>query len=183
MTSMFPGQGSGQPKGDPSRPGPVDYNRADRKQAGHKQSAADTAGAGGAPKSLRFAYWVLVIAAIIMLVSGMIGMFGDSGAEEVAASKQIADYLSRNRNFVAISNIVCALVMALCAPQLPHGSKWSRRIITIAIAFSLFVNIAAMALGVGGLGLVAIPVVLAVALLLLYRPDSNQFMRERNPRF
>ena len=47
MTSMFPGQGSGQPKGDPSRPGPVDYNRAGRKQAGNKQSEVDTAGAGG----------------------------------------------------------------------------------------------------------------------------------------
>ncbi|MFW9042924.1 tellurium resistance protein TerC [Corynebacterium striatum] len=183
MTSMFPGQGNGQPKGDPSRPGPVDYNRAGRKKKGAEDSAAAANHANWWPSSLRFSYWVLVIAAVIMLVSGMVGLFGDSGAEEVAASPEVAEYLSRNRNFVAISNIVCAIIMAVCSAQLAHGSKWSRRIITIAIAVTLFVNVAAMALGVGGLILIVIPVVLAVALLLLYRPDSNQFIREHNPRF
>lgn len=178
MTSMFPGQGN--PDKQPGdRPGPVDYNRP--------LTPAEEADPQRAPGCLRAAYWVLVGAAIVLLASGLVGLFGTAhlGAPPDPA---VAEYLRRNRSFVSYSNIACAIAIALCAAHLFGGSRWPRRVITVASALSLFVNIAAMALGIGGLALLIIPLALMVALALLFRPavgrylKANEDLRRADPR-
>ena len=52
----------------------------------------------------------------------------------------------------------------------------------MVIAFALFTNIAALALGIGGLGLLIIPITLIVALALLFQPQSNRFIKDRSLR-
>ena len=157
------------------RPGPRDYNRAAR-----NTSAKESLDAW--PRPLRWAYWVLVVSAVIMLVSGMVGIFGSGGPQVEPQNAQVAEYLHSNRLFVAVTNAVGAILLALFAAQLAGGSKWARRIITVVIAFALFTNIAALALGIGGLGLLIIPITLLVALALLFQPQSNRFIKDRSLR-
>ena len=157
------------------RPGPRDYNRAAR-----NTSAKESVDAW--PRPLRWAYWVLVVSAVIMLVSGMVGIFGSGGPQVEPQNAQVAEYLHSNRLFVAVTNAVGAILLALFAAQLASGSKWARRIITAVIAFALFTNIAALALGIGGLGLLIIPITLIVALALLFQPQSNRFIKDRSLR-
>lgn len=157
------------------RPGPRDYNRAAR-----NTSAKENLDAW--PRPLRWAYWVLVVSAVIMLVSGMVGIFGSGGPQVEPQNAQVAEYLHSNRLFVAVTNAVGAILLSLFAAQLAGGSKWARRIITAVIAFALFTNIAALALGIGGLGLLIIPITLIVALALLFQPQSNRFIKDRSLR-
>ncbi len=157
------------------RPGPRDYNRAAR-----NTSAKENLDAW--PRQLRWAYWVLVVSAVIMLVSGMVGIFGSGGPQVEPQNAQVAEYLHSNRLFVAVTNAVGAILLALFAAQLASGSKWARRIITAVIAFALFTNIVALALGIGGLGLLIIPITLIVALALLFQPQSNRFIKDRSLR-
>ncbi len=157
------------------RPGPRDYNRAAR-----NTSAKENLDAW--PRQLRWAYWVLVVSAVIMLVSGMAGIFGSGGPQVEPQNAQVAEYLHSNRLFVAVTNSVGAILLALFAAQLASGSKWARRIITAVIAFALFTNIVALALGIGGLGLLIIPITLIVALALLFQPQSNRFIKDRSLR-
>ena len=157
------------------RPGPRDYNRAAR-----NTSAKENLDAW--PRQLRWAYWVLVVSAVIMLVSGMVGIFGSGGPQVEPQNAQVAEYLHSNRLFVAVTNAVGAILLALFAAQLASGSKWARRIITAVIAFALFTNIAALALGIGGIGLLIIPITLIVALALLFQPQSNRFIKDRSLR-
>ena len=157
------------------RPGPRDYNRAAR-----NTSAKESLDAW--PRPLRWAYWVLVVSAVIMLVSGMVGIFGSGGPQVEPQNAQVAEYLHSNRLFVAVTNAVGAILLALFAAQLASGSKWARRIITAVIAFALFTNIAALALGIGGLGLLIIPITLIVVLALLFQPQSNRFIKDRSLR-
>ena len=145
------------------RPGPRDYNRAAR-----NTSAKENLDAW--PRPLRWAYWVLVVSAVIMLVSGMVGIFGSGGPQVEPQNAQVAEYLHSNRLFVAVTNAVGAILLALFAAQLAGGSKWARRIIT------------ALALGIGGLGLLIIPITLIVALALLFQPQSNRFIKDRSLR-
>ena len=105
------------------RPGPRDYNRAAR-----NTSAKESLDAW--PRPLRWAYWVLVVSAVIMLVSGMVGIFGSGGPQAEPQNAQVAEYLHSNRLFVAVTNSVGAILLALFAAQLAGGSKWARRIIT-----------------------------------------------------
>lgn len=175
MTSMFPQPGrpdDGKPDAD--RPGPKDYNRPSR--------PVDNTDPSVAPPALAWAYWVLVGAAIVMLTSAMVGIFGAGDSQGRAPSEAVSEYLRSNRRFVSGVNAIAALVMAIAATQLKSGSKWPRRIITVAIALTLFTNIAALALGVGGLALLFIPMLLMVALVLLYRPAVNRFIKSHNYR-
>ncbi|MDO5033110.1 tellurium resistance protein TerC [Corynebacterium sp.] len=139
-------------------------------------------GTDSQPTPLRFAYWVFVVGSVVMLTSGMVGIFGtDAYAPHLSAQQQ--DFLHRNTLFASVSNIVGALVISSCAAQLAGGGKWSRRVITVVSAYIMFVNIAAMAIGVGGLFLLAIPMVLMVGIFLMFRPACNEYVRERNPRY
>ena len=157
------------------RPGPRDYNRAARNSSANQNFDAW-------PRPLRWAYWVLVVSAVLMLVSGMVVIFGSGEPQVEPSNAQVAEYLHSNRLFVAVTNIIGAILLALFAAQLAGGSKWSRRIITAVIAFALFTNIAALALGIGGLGLLIIPIALIIALALLFQPQSTRFIKARSLR-
>ena len=157
------------------RPGPRDYNRAARNSSANQNLDAW-------PRPLRWAYWVLVVSAVLMLVSGMVGIFGSGGPEVEPSNAQVAEYLHSNRLFVAVTNIIRAILLALYAAPLAGGSKSSRRSRPAVIAFALFNNIAALALGIGGLGLLIIPIALIIALALLFQPQSTRFIKDRSLR-
>lgn len=146
--------------------GPVDYNRSYiPPRAPHEIS----------PASLRWAYWVLVIAAVVMLCAGLFGIFESgphAGVEEPSAVKF-------NRYLIAGINIAGAVVFSVTAPQLAQGSKVGRRVITGTAAVVLFVIVAGFVIGVSGFFLVLIPVFIAAALLLMFRPAANDFIAKK----
>lgn len=168
MTSMFPGYGKRDRSqdGPAGRPGPTDYNRFGRSEPAEL-------GVGGQPRPLRWAHWLLIGGAIILLTSSFVGFFGaDSAGEAIAESAASRT----NRLFVAGANFFGGFLLALMAPSMLQGAKTSRRVITVVIALVLFFNIAALALGLAGLIVLLIPVLLAFALLFMYRPSVNRFM-------
>ena len=157
------------------RPGHADYNRRPRRPK--KQGEQDFS---TWPSQLRIAYWVCVIAAIVMLTAGMVGLFGSyTSVTNAQLSPEQVDYIRFNTRFAAISNVVSAVVIAACSAQLASGSIWARRIITAVSAYIMFVSIAALIAGVGGLLLLLIPIALLVAIYFLFHPDSTAFIKAR----
>lgn len=171
MTSMFPTPGRRDRSDDAraGRPGPIDYNRAGRR-------APKLGGPLSSPASLRWAYWIVVVAAIVMLTTGFVGFFG---LGETGASASESDVARVNRWFVAGTNVAASVILALTSASLANGSRLARRVIAVAIVISLFVNVAALVLGLVGLVLVIIPVLLAFALLFMFRPEANEFIAEK----
>ena len=104
MTSMFPGHGrrddgrSDGPADKNQRPGPRDYNRP-------VQNTTQDQDLSVWPRPLQWAYWVLVVAAVIMLVSGMVGIFGGGGEQIEPADSHIAEFVRSNRLFVSVFNL------------------------------------------------------------------------------
>lgn len=148
------------------RQGPVDYNRAYTPPRVPQEAS---------PASLRWAYWALVAAAVVMLCAGLFGIFEngpESGMDEPGAVKF-------NRYLIAGVNIVGAIVFSVISPQLAQGSKLGRRIITVTAAIVLFIIVAGFLIGVSGFFLVIIPVLIAIALLLMFRPAANDFIAKK----
>lgn len=175
MTSMFPGHGNPDKRRETpdGRPGPVDYNRS---SAGREASKA----AGAAwPQQLQWAYYLLLAASVLMVVSALSGFF----APEVPAETQGSagwEFFTRNRLVVAGVNVVGAVLIGLFAPQLSRGHRTSRRVLAAVIALVAFVNVVAVLLRVGGLILLLIVVLAALAGLLMYRPAASAFIREHD---
>lgn len=119
MNSMFPGHGrrdgghdAGGGAADKNyRPGPRDYNRP-------VHNITQDQDLSTWPHPLRWAYWVLVVAAVIMLVSGMVGIFGGGGVQVEPSDSRIAEYVRSNRLFVSAFNIIGAIILALFSAQL-----------------------------------------------------------------
>lgn len=155
------------------RPGPIDYNRRPRRT--QKDGEQDTS---TWPAQLRIAYWVFVVAAVIMLTAGIVGI-GASTKVVTGIGPEARDFITFNVRFAAISNIVGAVVIAACAAQLAGGSTWARRAIVLVSAYAMFVNVAALIVGVGELLLLFIPMVLMVGIYFLFHPNSNAFIKAR----
>lgn len=135
------------------------------------------------PAPLAWAYWILIAVAVVLLTSGFVGLFGtggaDTGSVDPDLSADAAAYLERNWRFVAVANTVCAVALGCLVPQMASGSQWGRRIVAGVMGLACLVNIGAIALGVGGMALLVIPVLMAVAALLMFRPAANSFVQEK----
>lgn len=146
--------------------GPVDYNR---------KYTAPRIPQETSPSSLRWSYWILVVAAVVMLCAGFIGIFG-TGSEPAIEEPGAVTF---NRYLIAGTNIVGAILFSLFSPQLAQGSKIARRVITVTAAVVLFVIVAGFLIGVSGFFLVIIPVLVAAALLMMFRPASNDYISKK----
>ncbi|AJE32150.1 hypothetical protein B842_01470 [Corynebacterium humireducens NBRC 106098 = DSM 45392] len=158
MPSMFPGM----------VPSPDDPNRGPRRTP----SGADP---GTWPGSLKWGYYVSVAAAMLMVVTGMIGLAQDHGATPDVSAEVIAAF-HRNVRFIGVYNIIAGLTVAALAAQLRSGGRISRRILVGVFALSIFFNIAAFAIQVSGLAAVVICVLLGVAAVMIFRPDANAYI-------
>ncbi|GAB3708424.1 hypothetical protein [Corynebacterium nasicanis] len=131
------------------------------------------------PASLKWGYYITVAAAVLMVVTGMVGLAQGFRGDPGAAPELIEAY-HRNIRFIGVYNIIAGLVIAAVAAQLKSGGRISRRVLAGVFALSIFFNIAAFAIQVGGLAMVAICVLLGVAAVLVFRPASNDYMRRKS---
>lgn len=129
------------------------------------------------PAPLRRAHRLVVAAAVLMLVAGMVMLA--AGFPEGADEAFRAAFM-RNIRFAAWSNIVLGLALGAAAAYLQRGSKVARRWVAVFSAAAIFINIAAFALRVTSWASFVIVVVLAVALWLAFRPASNAYVDEKH---
>lgn len=147
---------------------PQDLNRAGR-QARAKQLGDGTQ----VPAALRVATMLFTLAAILAIGSALVGLF----ATPDAGTGEVADFVHGNRRFVSILNIIGGIVIAAFAPQMSRPLKHARTVLAVTVFIVSFANIAAIAIGIGGLFLVAVPVLLMAATYAMFRPAANEFVR------
>lgn len=160
MPSMFPGMYA-----DPNDP-----NRRPRTPAGDPDTW---------PASLRWSYWLSVAAAIVMVLAGLVMLTENPQAASDAnpeAGRDLIEAFRGNLRFVGIANIITGLLIAALAAQLRSGSRLSRRILLVVIALAVFLNVVAFAIQVGGLAMILIVILLALAAFLMFRPDANHYV-------
>ncbi|WP_018297846.1 hypothetical protein [Corynebacterium lubricantis] len=126
------------------------------------------------PRSLQIGFWLIVAGAIMMVLTAMLmvaaGFPGDP------ADTELRDAYMRNMWFMAIFNVIVALVMGGAASYLRKGSKNARRVVAVCIALACFFNALAFALRVGALSMMVIVVLLAFAALFIFRPTANAYI-------
>ena len=149
-------------------PSPDDPNRGPRR-------TSSAAGSGTWPGALKWGYYVSVAAAILMVVTGLVGLAHDHGADP-GVSAEVVDAFHRNVRFIGVYNIIAGLTVAALAAQLRSGGRISRRILVGVFALSIFFNIAAFAIQVSGLAAVVICVLLGVAAVMIFRPGANAYI-------
>ena len=149
-------------------PSPDDPNRGPRR-------TSSAAGSGTWPGALKWGYYVSVAAAILMVVTGLVGLAHDHGADP-GVSAEVVDAFHRNVRFIGVYSIIAGLTVAALAAQLRSGGRISRRILVGVFALSIFFNIAAFAIQVSGLAAVVICVLLGVAAVMIFRPDANAYI-------
>ncbi|QPK84215.1 hypothetical protein G7Y29_01250 [Corynebacterium qintianiae] len=125
------------------------------------------------PPALRTSYWLVMGAALLMLVTGM--MLLSAGFPE-GADEQFRGPFMRNMRVTAFGNLVLALCLAVAASQFPNGTKGARPWASAFIAGAVFVNIVAFIIQVASWASFAIVVLLTFALFFMFRPASNQFV-------
>lgn len=129
------------------------------------------------PTSLRYGFVLTIVAAILMLVTGMVMLTHGEIRGEDAPLDVIASYES-NLRIVAIGNIVLALLLTAAASYLRRGSVVGRRWLGVGLFISAFLNIAGFIVSVVGLASIVIVVLVAFAGMFAFRPAANEFVRE-----
>lgn len=134
------------------------------------------------PTPLKVAYWLVVAAAVLMLVT----------AVDLFATVFLGTYLPPdldtdvtrslllNTRIVAVGNIVLALGLAACAAFFERGSKRARRVASVLVMLTAFVNLAGFFVHAVGFVAFAIVVLLAFAGFFMFRPAANAFVDHRS---
>ncbi|AWB83290.1 hypothetical protein [Corynebacterium liangguodongii] len=138
-----------------------------------------TAGADqGAPGELRAAYWLAVVAAVLMLVTGMVLLsvgFPEGAAEEARAA------FMRNMRVAAFGNIALAIGLAVSAPLVSARVRGARAWASVCIAGAIFLNVAAFFMRVTSWASFAVVIVLTLSLFFMFRPAVNAYHDRLGP--
>ncbi|GAA1177946.1 hypothetical protein CGLAUT_01385 [Corynebacterium glaucum] len=129
------------------------------------------------PQPLRMSYWLYLVAAVFMLVTGMLmiaaGVPGGLSAEAL-------HFFRTNMYLVAVGNMVLAVCITAAASFLQQGSKRARRVLSVCVGLAMFLNFAGFFVKVSSWAGFVIVFVLAFAVFFMFRPASNAFIAERS---
>lgn len=138
------------------------------------------------PRSLRIGYYLILAAAVLMLVIGFVSLANgvpdrlpDTWMIE-GANEELYERFAYNLRIFAWGNIILGLVLSGAAAFFSRGSKTARRVAGAATAAAVFINVAGFFIGVAGLASIAVVVVLVFALFFAFRPDANAFVDTRS---
>ncbi|MCP1388045.1 hypothetical protein M5J20_07550 [Corynebacterium sp. TA-R-1] len=129
------------------------------------------------PESLRIGYWLVLLAAIVMLLTSML-MFKVGVPAEI--DPDLRGSFTSNMRIVAVGNIVLALALAAFASYFERGSKNARRWASGMIGLTIFLNFAGFYVGVSGWSAFVIVVLLGLAVFFMFRPAANAFVDHRS---
>lgn len=158
---MFPTPASGGNRPDPNR----DYHYDPE---------------SGRPRSLDVAYWLLVAGAVLCAVAGLMLLTTDVPQEVVDWNAEHAENVRSNMRFVAWFNLVGALLVGLCAPQVRAGSRVWRRWVAALLVLLVVGNMIALVAKVVGPAVLLSLVVFAAAAVAMFRPDANGYIRHHS---
>ena len=134
------------------------------------------------PTPLKVAYWLVVAAAVLMLVTA-VDLFGTVLLGRHLPPDLDIDVtrsLLLNTRIVAVGNTVLALGLAACAAFFERGSKRARRVASVLVMLTAFVNLAGFFVHAVGFVAFAIVVLLAFAGFFMFRPAANAFVDHRS---
>lgn len=129
------------------------------------------------PGSLKIGYWLVLAAAVVMLLTGMLML--RAGVPE-GLDSELHKAFSSNMRITAIGNMVLALCLAGTAAYFERGSKQARRWAAGFIGLSLFLNFAGFFVGVASWVTFVIAVLLGFAVFFMFRPAANAFVDHRS---
>lgn len=130
------------------------------------------------PKSLRYGFVLSLVSAILMLVTGLVMLTHGEIQGDGAPLDVIAAY-EKNLRFVAVGNIVVALLLTVAASYLRRGSLVGRRWFGVLLFAGAFLNLAGFIVSVVGLASIVVVVLLAFAGMFAFRPAANHFVSEK----
>ncbi|OFT83235.1 hypothetical protein HMPREF3101_06510 [Corynebacterium sp. HMSC29G08] len=137
------------------------------------------------PTPLKVAYWLVVAAAVLMLVTAVdlfatvfLGFLGTYLPPDL--DTDVTKSLLLNTRIVAVGNIVLALGLAACAAFFERGSKRARRFASVLVMLAVFINLAGFFVHAVGFAAFVIVILLAFAGFFMFRPAANAFVDHRS---
>lgn len=129
------------------------------------------------PASLRIGYWLLLLAAVLMLVNSFLML---RAGVPTGLDPEISRTVVMNYRVVAWGNIILALCLTACAAYFERGSKTSRRVASVVVLLTIFLNFAGFFVGIAGFGAFVIVALLGFGVFFIFRPAANAFVDERS---
>ncbi|AIT62199.1 hypothetical protein [Corynebacterium doosanense] len=129
---------------------------------------------GPTPRPMRWGFGLAVLAAVVMLVTGMV-LLSSVGTSRTEVPDEVVDTYIMNQRIVAWGNLVGGLALAALSPQLLKGRYrgwWAGFLVA-----SIVVNALGLFVRVSGPASLVIIALLAFAAVFAYRPACNRFVR------
>ena len=156
------------------------------------RSSAWTAGQG-CPRNLRVAFYLICTAGVLMLLTAFTllanGYPGDDVIHDVSkllgdvADEEFRQRYMTNMRVTAWGSIILTLWLVSAAAYFPKGSSTARRWAGVGVALTCFLHLASFVVQLTAWVSMVVVVLLVVAMLLAFRPDSNAYVDEMSPRF
>ena len=150
-------------------------------------------GEEGCPRNLRVAFYLICAAGVLMLLTAFTllanGYPGDAVIHEVSkllgdvADEPFRQRYMTNMRVTAWGSIILTVWLVSAAAYFPKGSRKARRWAGAGVALACFLHLASFVVQVTAWVSMVVVVLLVVAMLLAFRPDSNAFVDEKSPRF
>lgn len=125
------------------------------------------------PQSLKWGYRLLLAAAVLMLVTGL--MLLKSGVH-ADIDPEVRGTFRGNLFIVSLGNIVLGLCLAGAASFFERGSKAARRWAAGFALATIFLNFAGFFVGVSGTVSFVIVALVAFAMFAAFRPAANAYV-------
>ena len=127
----------------------------------------------GWPTALRTSFWLIMVAALLMLLNGM--MLLATGFPD-GADEQFREAFMLNMRVTAFGNMLLAIPLVVIATELPRATKQVRIWAAALIAAAIFLNVVAFMIKVASWASFSIVLLLTFAVFFLFRPAANQFV-------
>lgn len=130
-----------------------------------------------APASLKWAYWLLIAAAVLMLATGLILLKAGVPAD---IAPDVRDNFRTNLRIVASGNMVLGVCLTAAASFFERGSKPARRWAAGFVLLTIFLNFAGFFVGVIGWVAFVIVVLVSFGMFAAFRPAANAYVAEKS---
>ena len=138
-----------------------------------------TSPAGGQPRPpmVTAARWVFIIAAVLMVLAGLIL------ASAHYTGHEDSDFIhawERNMRIVGIANVLLGCAIGFTVAPMSAGNRRARVVLIALTAGGIALNIMAFVIHVGGFVLALIAVLLAIAVMCMVQPSARSYFGVRS---
>ncbi|AEI10299.1 putative membrane protein [Corynebacterium resistens DSM 45100] len=128
------------------------------------------------PRTTIAAFALLLITGVLMIVAGGFQLMAKwDGPINSPAQAEDINFLIRNVRILGGVTAACGLGIAVLAPKVRDGYRRARRAVTFIAAVGMFFMLAGWVFQFTGMGNALLALLLAVALLLAFRPAADPY--------